>query len=74
LIATNHDEGDSSLLLAQLQTQVIQTGVEARRRGIVCGTAGNFSVGAEATGSIPISPSVPLRHRVCPRTVQIPAR
>jgi L-fuculose-phosphate aldolase len=45
------------MLLESLRVQVVQTGNEALARGIVHGTAGNFSIRDEATGLICISPS-----------------
>jgi L-ribulose-5-phosphate 4-epimerase len=46
-----------SVLLANLREQVIEAGLEAHRRGIVYGTAGNFSIRDPETGLIAISPS-----------------
>jgi len=46
-----------SVLLANLREQVIEAGLEAHRRGIVYGTAGNFSIRDRETGLIAISPS-----------------
>ena len=45
------------MLLPQLREQVIEVGLEAHRRGIVHGTAGNFSIRDDATELIAISPS-----------------
>ncbi|HET7056802.1 MAG TPA: class II aldolase/adducin family protein [Thermomicrobiales bacterium] len=45
------------MLLANLREQVIEAGLEAHRRGIVYGTAGNFSIRDPETGLIAISPS-----------------
>lgn len=45
------------MLLAELREQVIEVGLEAHRRGIVHGTAGNFSIRDPETGLIAISPS-----------------
>jgi L-ribulose-5-phosphate 4-epimerase len=45
------------VLLAELREQVVQTGLEGLRLGIVYGTAGNFSVRDPGTGLIAISPS-----------------
>ena len=45
------------MLLPQLREQVIEVGLEAHRRGIVHGTAGNFSIRDADTGMIAISPS-----------------
>jgi L-ribulose-5-phosphate 4-epimerase len=45
------------VLLAELREQVVQAGLEALRRGIVHGTAGNFSVRDREIGLIAISPS-----------------
>jgi L-ribulose-5-phosphate 4-epimerase len=45
------------VLLANLREQVIEAGLEAHRRGIVYGTAGNFSIRDPETGLIAISPS-----------------
>ena len=45
------------MLLEALRQQVVDTGMEALRRGIVHGTAGNFSVRDDETGLIAISPS-----------------
>lgn len=44
-------------MLADLRELVVATGLEALRRGIVHGTAGNFSVRDPETGFIAISPS-----------------
>ncbi len=45
------------MLLAGLREQVVRTGMEALGRGVVYGTAGNFSIRDDATGLIAISPS-----------------
>jgi L-ribulose-5-phosphate 4-epimerase len=45
------------VLLANLREQVIEAGLEAHRRGIVHGTAGNFSIRDAESGLIAISPS-----------------
>ena len=45
------------MLLAELREQVIEAGMEALRRGIVHGTAGNFSIRDRESGLIAISPS-----------------
>jgi L-ribulose-5-phosphate 4-epimerase len=45
------------MLLEGLRRQVVETGLEALRRGIVYGTAGNFSLRDDATGLVAISPS-----------------
>jgi L-ribulose-5-phosphate 4-epimerase len=45
------------VLLANLREQVIEAGLEAHRRGIVYGTAGNFSIRDPESGLIAISPS-----------------
>lgn len=45
------------MLLANLREQVIEVGLEAHRRGIVHGTAGNFSIRDPESGQIAISPS-----------------
>jgi L-ribulose-5-phosphate 4-epimerase len=45
------------VLLAELREQVVEAGLEALRRGIVHGTAGNFSIRDRETGLIAISPS-----------------
>ena len=46
-----------TVLLANFREQVIEAGLEAHRRGIVYGTAGNFSIRDRETGLIAISPS-----------------
>jgi len=45
------------VLLAELREQVVEVGVEALRRGVVHGTAGNMSIRDPATNLIAISPS-----------------
>lgn len=45
------------MLLPQLREHVIEAGLEAHRRGIVHGTAGNFSIRDAESGLIAISPS-----------------
>ncbi len=45
------------MLLEAQRTRIVETGLEALRRGIVHGTAGNFSERDRATGLIAISPS-----------------
>src|SRR5215218_5926452 len=47
----------NGVLLAELRAQVVEAGLEALRRGIVHGTAGNFSIRDRETGFIAISPS-----------------
>ena len=44
-------------MLEELRERVIEAGMEALRRGIVHGTAGNFSVRDRGSGLIAISPS-----------------
>ncbi len=45
------------MLLEAQRRRIVETGMEALRRGIVHGTAGNFSERDRATGLIAISPS-----------------
>ena len=45
------------MLLRELREQVIEAGLEANRRGIVHGTAGNFSIRDHESGLIAISPT-----------------
>ncbi|MEA2595736.1 MAG: L-fuculose-phosphate aldolase [Thermomicrobiales bacterium] len=45
------------MLLAELREQVVRTGIEALNRGMIYGTAGNFSIRDDDTGLIAISPS-----------------
>lgn len=45
------------MLLLEQRKRVVETGLEALRRGIVHGTAGNFSERDRTTGLIAISPS-----------------
>lgn len=45
------------MLLEEQRKRVVETGLEALRRGIVHGTAGNFSERDRASGLIAISPS-----------------
>lgn len=45
------------MLLLEQRTRVVETGLEALRRGIVHGTAGNFSERDRESGLIAISPS-----------------
>jgi L-ribulose-5-phosphate 4-epimerase len=45
------------MLLQELREQVIEAGLEANRRGIVHGTAGNFSIRDHQSGLIAISPT-----------------
>jgi L-fuculose-phosphate aldolase len=45
------------VLLAEYREQVIEAGLEAHRRGIVHGTAGNFSIRDPESGLVAISPS-----------------
>jgi L-ribulose-5-phosphate 4-epimerase len=45
------------MLLQHLREQVIEVGLEAHRRGIVHGTAGNFSVRDPESGLVAISPT-----------------
>ncbi len=45
------------MLLAELREEVVQVGLEALRRGVVHGTAGNMSIRDPETGLIAISPS-----------------
>lgn len=45
------------MLLAGLRDEIVAAGLEALRRGIVHGTAGNFSIRDRETGLIAISPS-----------------
>ncbi len=45
------------MLLETQRTRIVETGLEALRRGIVHGTAGNFSERDRETGLIAISPS-----------------
>jgi L-ribulose-5-phosphate 4-epimerase len=47
----------TQLILGHLREQVIEAGLEAHRRGIVYGTAGNFSIRDQDTGLIAISPT-----------------
>jgi ribulose-5-phosphate 4-epimerase/fuculose-1-phosphate aldolase len=47
----------NGVLLAELRAQVVEAGLEALRRGIVHGTAGNFSIRDRESGLIAISPS-----------------
>src|SRR5213596_2140645 len=49
--------GNSEMLLESLRDQVVEAGLEALRRGIVYGTAGNFSIRDPTSGLIAISPS-----------------
>src|SRR5215211_9545814 len=52
------NEGElGTVLLAELREQVVRAGLEALRRGIVHGTAGNFSIRDRESGLIAISPS-----------------
>ncbi|MBX6722449.1 MAG: class II aldolase/adducin family protein [Dactylosporangium sp.] len=48
---------ESDVLLGELREAVVQVGLEALRRGIVHGTAGNFSIRDRESGLIAISPS-----------------
>jgi L-ribulose-5-phosphate 4-epimerase len=59
------------VLLANLREQVIEAGLEAHRRGIVYGTAGNFSIRDPETGLIAISPSGMLYGVMTPADVCI---
>jgi L-ribulose-5-phosphate 4-epimerase len=45
------------VLLAKLREEIVAAGMDALRRGIVHGTAGNFSIRDRETGLIAISPS-----------------
>jgi L-ribulose-5-phosphate 4-epimerase len=49
--------GGGNVLLEEQRRRVVETGLEALRRGIVHGTAGNFSERDRETGLIAISPS-----------------
>ena len=51
------EERQPGVLLQPLREQVVAVGLEALARGIVHGTAGNFSIRDDATGLIAISPS-----------------
>ena len=45
------------MMLAELRQQVVEVGLEALKRGVVHGTAGNMSIRDPETGLIAISPS-----------------
>ncbi len=59
------------MLLAGLREQIVAAGMEALRRGIVHGTAGNMSIRDRETGLIAISPSGMLYPTVTPADVVI---
>ena len=60
-----------TVLLESLRDEVVQVGLEALRRGIVHGTAGNMSVRDPKTGLIAISPSGMPYPTVTPADVVI---
>jgi L-ribulose-5-phosphate 4-epimerase len=59
------------VLLEELRIEVVNTGLEALRRGIVHGTAGNFSIRDPETGMIAISPSGMPYPSIAPADVVI---
>jgi L-ribulose-5-phosphate 4-epimerase len=59
------------MLLRELREQVVAVGLEALRRGVVHGTAGNMSVRDRESGLIAISPSGMLYPDVKPADVVI---
>ena len=59
------------MLLAGLREQIVAAGMEALRRGIVHGTAGNMSIRDRETGLIAISPSGMFYPTVTPADVVI---
>jgi L-ribulose-5-phosphate 4-epimerase len=64
-------EGEFGVLLESLRREIVAAGLEALRRGIVHGTAGNFSVRDAATGLIAISPSGMFYPTIEPEDVVI---
>jgi L-ribulose-5-phosphate 4-epimerase len=65
------DKEEPGVLLENLRIEVVNTGLEALRRGIVHGTAGNFSIRDRETGLIAISPSGMPYPEITPADVVI---
>jgi L-ribulose-5-phosphate 4-epimerase len=61
----------TELLLGHLREQVIGAGLEAHRRGIVYGTAGNFSIRDPESALVAISPTGMAYGRMAPADVCI---
>jgi L-ribulose-5-phosphate 4-epimerase len=59
------------VLLAGLREEIVAAGMDALRRGIVHGTAGNFSIRDRETGLIAISPSGMPYPSIAPADVVI---
>ena len=59
------------MLLVELREQVIAVAMEAHRRGVVYGTAGNFSIRDEATDLVAITPTGMTYGQMTPADVVI---